>query len=274
MLMSSSPISREHSPSTRSSLASRSSSNRLSRTSALGSPAAFYGERSEPMEWRVLFVGAEILHASNRVTLSILRSRCRTHSRRALPCGNERIARNKSPRLTHRATGEFFLDLSAGVTEPENAHDSKLRFWPISCVARRSLIGSDRSLARTYEARLLKMAQRAEIARLSRTPRSQELCGLLNEALGNLSLPCVWSRDLCHASPVSVRRFHFSRTVLLFERFEPVPWRLERSPLRSRRDPDKLSLSSLRSLAGVPPVFGPCVFADARATRLPCLRRK
>ena len=60
------------------------------------------------------------------------------------------------------------------------------------------------------------------------------LYGLLTEALGNLSLPCAsraaWPSAACATpSPVSVRRFSFSRTVLLLERFQPVRWRLAAS---------------------------------------------
>ena len=82
------------------------------------------------------------------------------------------------------------------------------------------------------------------------------LYGLLTEALGNLSLPCAsraaWRSAACATpSPVSVRRFSFSRTVLLLERFQPVRWRLAASDKRARpqflkrhRDAIKISLRS------------------------------
>ena len=82
------------------------------------------------------------------------------------------------------------------------------------------------------------------------------LYGLLTEALGNLSLPCAsraaWpSAAGATPSPVSVRRFSFSRTVLLLERFQPVRWRLAASDKRARpqatpRRHRKISLRSRR----------------------------
>ena len=80
----------------------------------------------------------------------------------------------------------------------------------------------------------------AETARFQpKTSLSNALYGLLTEALGNLSLPCAsraaWPSAACATpSPVSVRRFSFSRTVLLLERFQPVRWRLAASDKRAR----------------------------------------